>query len=537
MNGSLKLMYALGSVQGAYIDCALGEAVSPASRPRTVGARKSFRALLAAALIAALFIALGAAAYAANLFGIKDALLHRSADTLYVSVQGLESSGEFKAYREFLDFYNDYVSHDYYGDAVPQVQDEWMRSHERIYFCYTRRLKDKIFELCGKYGLALRDGVYEYDGDIDRLYAVCGVDGFLRGGGFDADNVGFLCYGDGSFTLQGMWSAAGSGSETDFTVTRSMKGYFGQGYIPVEADALQDWNYTTALGAPVTVIMGEYSSAVLYDGTDAFVAAELMRFDKETSYNGTVPDDAILGAAFTRESVERFADGIDFASLGQKSRVDLNAADTFPTYADRRSELQGEYEREIRRSLVSVGETVTIWMSGLECTVNSIDISDNIYSAGWTLDEFHESLAYVNGTAYSFPDYVDSATGALVDGLKLVTVDVSVRNANTDDVSGNGGLANNGENNFGNCVFYLQSGTVRCFDGGYDCPRVGCAAYSGENPIPGQYAYVHIAPDAAVRYRLGYILDDTFNAAGNVYLYCIRDLNGEPRECYIPMIG
>lgn len=533
MNESMKLMYALGNVQDAYIDRALEEALSPSRRPRTASTRRSLRTLLAAAVIAALLIALGAAAYAANWFGIKDSLLHRSGDTLYVSAQGLESTAEFKAYQEFLDFYNDYVSNDYYGDAVPQEQDEWMRAHERVYFCYTQRLKDKIMELCDRYGLAPRDGVLEYDGDIDHLYAVCGVEGFLRGEGFSADNVGFICYGDGSFTLQGLWNAADSGSAVGFTVTHSMKGYFGQGYIPVEADTLQEWNYVTSLGAPVTVVMGEYSSAVLYDGADAFVAAELVRFDKDTSYDGTVPDDTLLGAAFTQESLERFADGIDFASLGAVSRVDLDAA-ADAAYTDRQTELQSEYEQDVARGLADVGETVTI-MNGLECTVNSIELSDNIYSAGWTLDEFHESLACVGGATYVFPDYVDPATGAFVDGLKLVTVDVSVRNANADDMSGNGGLAGSGENNFGNCVFYLQSGSVRCFDGGYDYPRVGCAAYSGANPIPGQYAYVHINPGDTVRYRLGYILDDTIGAPDNAYLYCIRDINGELRDCYIPI--
>lgn len=535
MNESMKLMYALGNVQGAYIDRALEETLLPVRRPHAAGTHRSFRTLLAAAVIAALLIALGAAACAANWFGIKDALLHRSGSTLYVSSQGLESTAEFKAYQEFLSFYNDYVSNDYYGDTVPQEQDAWMRAHERVYFCYTQRLKDKIMELCDEYGLAPRDGVFEYDGDIDRLYAVCGVEGFLRSERFSTDSVGFICYGDGSFTLQGLWNAADSGSAVGFTVTRSMKGYFGQGYIPVETNTLREWNYVTALGAPVTIVMGKYSSAVLYDGTDAFVTAELVRFDKETSYDGAIPDDALLGAALTQESLERFADGIDFASLGAANRVDLDAAVTDAAYTDRQTALQGEYEQNIKRGLANVGETVTI-MNGLECTVNSIALSDNIYSAGWTLDEFHESLACVGGATYFFPDYVDPVTGALIDGLKLVTVDVSVRNTNADDVSGNGGLASSGENNFGNCVFYLQSGLVRCFDDGYDYPRVGCAAYSGENPIPGQYAYVHINPGDTVRYRMGYILDDTIGAPDNAYLYCIRDINGELGDCYIPLV-
>ena len=158
MNGNMKLLLGLGYVDGEYIDTAL-EAMPV--RARRARGHRPVRVLLAAAVIVSLLLALGAAAYAGNWFGIKDALLRQTQDTVYLSVQGLESSAEFQAYQEFLDYYDDYTANNYYGDTVPQAQDEWMREHSRIYFCYTQRLKDKIFELCGKYGLKTRDGVYE----------------------------------------------------------------------------------------------------------------------------------------------------------------------------------------------------------------------------------------------------------------------------------------------------------------------------------------------------------------------------------------
>ena len=197
MNGNMKLLLGLGYVSGEYIDTAL-EAMPV--RLRRARGHRSVRALLVAAVIVSLLLALGAAAYAGNWFGIKDALLRQTEEMVYLSIQGLESSAEFQAYREFMDFYDDYTANNYYGDAVPQEQDEWMREHSRIYFCYTQRLKDKIFELCGKYGLKTRDGVYEEgNSDIGRLYATIGIDSFMRGGDFDNENVGFICYGDGSF--------------------------------------------------------------------------------------------------------------------------------------------------------------------------------------------------------------------------------------------------------------------------------------------------------------------------------------------------
>ena len=125
MNGNMKLLLGLGYVSREYIDMAL-EAMPV--RSRRARRHRPVRALLAAAVMVSLLLALGAAAYAGNWFGIKDALLHQTEDTVYLSVQGLESSAEFQAYQEFMDFYNDYTANGYYGDTVPQEQDEWIES-------------------------------------------------------------------------------------------------------------------------------------------------------------------------------------------------------------------------------------------------------------------------------------------------------------------------------------------------------------------------------------------------------------------------
>ena len=361
----MKLLLGLGCVSGEYIDTALEAMPVMARRARR---HRPVRALLAAAVIVSLLLAFGAAAYAGNWFGIKDALLRQTEETVYLSIQGLESSAEFQAYQEFMAFYEDYTANGYYGDAVPQEQDEWMREHSRIYFCYTQRLKDKIFELCGKYGLKTRDGVYEEgSADIGELYTAIGIDGFMRGSDFDNENVGFICYGDGSFVLQGMWYGAESGLEC--TVRRSMKGYFGQGYTHFDAGAVTEHSYTTALGTEVTIIMDEYNGAVLYNGEDAFVTAELTRFDNETSYDGDVPEEHVLGRELTEATLERFADTIDFAALGKCSTVDLSVAIGETAQPESRTEQQMEYDREIAAGLTEIGTTVTVYGSGLECTV------------------------------------------------------------------------------------------------------------------------------------------------------------------------
>ena len=528
MNGNMKLLLGLGYVSREYIDMALEEMPVRSRRARR---HRPVRALLAAAVIVSLLLALGAAAYAGNWFGIRDALLRQTEETVYLSIQGLESSAEFQAYQEFMDFYDDYTANSYYGDAVPQEQDEWMREHSRIYFCCTQRLRDKIFELCGKYRLKTRDGVYEEgSADIGQLYMVTGVDSFMRGGDFDDENVGFICYGDGSFVLQGMWYGAEKG--LDCTVRRSMKGYFGQGYAHFDAGAVTERSYTTALGAEVTIIMDEYNGAVLYNGEVAFVTAELTRFDTETSYDGDVPEEHILGGELTEATLERFADNIDFAALGKRGTVDLSAAVGETTQPENRTEQQLEYDREIAAGLIDIGTTVTVWGSGLECTVTGISIDDNIYSAGWTLEQFHESSAYIGGIDHPFPDYIDAHTGELINGARLATVSLTVKNPHTGDVTGNGGSSNGGANNFANNIFVLKSGDVSMRD-----IYTGSAAYAGDEAIAGQYAYVHIEPGETVSYRLGYIIDDRCSSAEGAYLYCIRDTGGELSACYIPVVG
>lgn len=528
MNGNIKLLLGLGYVSGEYIDTAL-EAMP--DRVRSTHRHRPGRALLIVAVIVSLLLALGAAAYAGNWFGIKDALLRQTEDTVYLSTQGLESSAEFQAYQEFMDFYDDYMANNYYGDTVPQVQDEWMREHSRIYFCYTQRLKDKIFELCGKYGLKTRDGVYEVgSADIRRLYTATGIDGFMCRGDFDNENVGFICYGDGSFVLQEMWYGAERG--LDCTVRRSMKGYFSQGYAHFNVDAVTERSYTTALGAEVTIITDEYNGAVLYNGEDAFVTAELTRFDTETSYDGDIPEEHILGGELTEATLERFADNIDFAALGKRGTVDLSAAVGETTQPENRTEQQMEYDREIAAGLTEIGTTVTVWGSGLECTVTGICIDDNIYSAGWTLEQFHESSAYIGWVDYPFPDYIDVQTGELINGARLATVNLTVKNPHTGYVTSNGGLSNGGANNFANGIFMLKSGDVAMRD-----IYAGSAAYSGDEAIAGQYAYVHIEPGETVSYCLGYIIDDRCNNAEGAYLYCIRDTGGELSACYIPVVG
>ena len=173
---SFDFLMALNEFDAGYVSEAI-ELMYPERAGCHTGLRrkKLGRTLLIAAVIISIFTALCAGAYALNLFGIRELLLPGGfverfqegavfVDTQALSVQGIESSREFMAYKEFKSFYDDYTAKDYYGDQVPQEQDEEMEKYGQAYFCYTRTLMDKLLEIADKYGLKLRESRYDNEG-------------------------------------------------------------------------------------------------------------------------------------------------------------------------------------------------------------------------------------------------------------------------------------------------------------------------------------------------------------------------------------
>lgn len=187
---SFDFLMALNEFDAGYVSEAIGLMYPERAGCRTGLRRKKLgRMLLIAAVIISIFTALCAGAYALNLFGIRELLLPGGyveryqegavlVDTQALSVQGIESSREFMAYKEFKSFYDDYTAKDYYGDQVPQEQDEEMEKYGQAYFCYTRTLMDKLLEIADKYGLKLRESRYDNEG-LDRLSDYTGVDHIL----------------------------------------------------------------------------------------------------------------------------------------------------------------------------------------------------------------------------------------------------------------------------------------------------------------------------------------------------------------------
>jgi hypothetical protein len=492
-----QLIDAIGDVNDKYLEELIDHAEHHSPKTGYSGSRKVFQTALIAAVIASLFALMCAGAYALNVFGIKDLIVGKTQDEIYLSRQGIADSPEFLANQEFNEFYDDYVANDYYGDQVPQEQDQWMEQHSRIYFCYTQRLKDKILEIADKYNLKLADEYYE-DSNAQWLYAVMGMDDFMLDDSFDDPKAEFIAYDNGAFLLQGTWGTANDNLYMDVNLLRTMKGYLSQGTMSFSDDQpMEQRSYITADGADVTIITGQQKLSVfttegevpkqsniyiVYDGTDAFVTVSFNSLNSKES--------------FSEDEINSLADDIDFIALGKSSNVDLTIGKNRPAddshdqsqwFADNLSELGRWIESD----------------DGLEYKVDSIDLSTNIYDQGWNVEQFsRESNGLINGAIYNYPDWVNAETGEMAAGMRLLTVGLTVHNTNSTDDTSNQTLNNTGLNNFPNSLLSLYADGI----------SFSAYGWSGENPIPGQTAFVHIEPGETVSYKLAYIIDDQLPA-------------------------
>ena len=299
--------------------------------------RRNTRRLAAFIVAACLLLSLSIVAYAAGWFGLKEATITDSRledafeEEVYVgkalvpatviTLSGYEGTKEYQASKEWWEFYNAYVANGYNGDAFGQYLGEWGEAHKDGYaIIYTPALAEKFQSICEKYGLAARSGKFE--GQDNGLYSglcqLAGISPFLSESGRMPENIDYyILYDDGSFSCHDLWWPHNDFDNLDLAVWdirifRNMKGFMDERAVELDPnEELEEWAYTTAGGEPVDLVMGQNKAMILYDGEAAFVSVIWQQL------NLMRPD----GVDLSHESLERYADTIDFAALGSKGDV------------------------------------------------------------------------------------------------------------------------------------------------------------------------------------------------------------------------
>ena len=96
----------------------------------------------------------------------------------------------------------------------------------------------------------------------------------------------------------------------------SVKGYFDPGFFCVDINNVEQWNYTTADGTELLIIIDKHVSDhdedvawLLYDCEDAFITVRLVQYSTDSSK--TAPGENI--EYITKSNIVYIADVIDFS--------------------------------------------------------------------------------------------------------------------------------------------------------------------------------------------------------------------------------
>lgn len=291
-------------------------------KKRSVG-----KSVLVAAIIALLY-AMCVGAYAANLFGIRDAVMGRQiisdnyvdgeyagkklADGMMISMQGCIGSPEYEASREFNAFLSAYEANGYNGDALHQPLGDWGEAHGRVYLgLYTETLVNKFLEISEKYALKPWDALYEGAG-YTSFCEIIGSDGFLTIESPSRQGVpDYRVWNDGSFSYGDDWCTTGGAEESFCTVAinRRVKGSMSIDCLSLDdAHEYHEWSYTTARGETVSVYSGNHQFIVLYNGENAFISLV------------SQPGDS-LGD----DEIKAYVESVDFSALDKIGHISLPA--------------------------------------------------------------------------------------------------------------------------------------------------------------------------------------------------------------------
>lgn len=309
----------------------------PEGAPRTRAGKR----ILTLALAAALLLALGVTAYAAGWFGLEQAIIGDTtladsfSDGAYrgkavvparvITLAGCEGTAEYQAAKEWRAFYNDYVSHGYYGDSFGQDLGEWGKARHLAYAeLYTPALCEKFREISEKYGLLTRTGKYSAPSfnNYADLCEIVGIPVFLDTDGrnpFLGGSGDYSVYDDGSFNCVDTWWPKGDfenerGMIYDIRLYRNVKGSMDTSFVTFDPDEeLDEWEYTTAKGDTVDLVLGREKALILCEGDGAYVTVVLGQLQIVREHGLTVD----------RSTLERYADTVDFAALGSVGSVNF----------------------------------------------------------------------------------------------------------------------------------------------------------------------------------------------------------------------
>lgn len=336
---SVDLLLALGNVKGSYL---LAAEKFREGKPRRIAPKRLW---LIAAVIALCLVLVGCAVvYALGLQDMAFGQKHQEYDDGFsqtvtlLSIQGVQGTPGYQATKEWYEWLETYdqdmsVYHSEEAFSEDFGEEYW------AYNLYSREMKDKLDEICQKYGLELLGKMYS-DPDVEAGYQALGISGVFRPGAqVEADWREIDYYGGGSFRLEDHVTLAGQ-IERIVTFWCHRKNAFSDLYASVGPEGTyEEWTYTTSYGVEVLMVLdygGARGNATMYaEHGDYVYLLTISEFE-----DVPLPDQAGL---------EAYAECFDFSVEPQRiTEADISAVEARREEADQAAEKEEYYYARFR---------------------------------------------------------------------------------------------------------------------------------------------------------------------------------------------
>lgn len=343
---AMDLLVALGGVKDVYV---IGAENFRQGKQKSQGKRLSLRkAWLIAAAIALMLLLVGCTvAYVLSLedmtFGeeVQEYYDGSSQKRTLLSLQGVEGTPGYQASKEWYEWLQTYDT----DESVYHSEEAFSEDFGDAYYAYnlySREMKDKVDEICAKYGLELLGKMY-VDPDVEAACQALQIQGILRPDAqAEVDWGSVRYYENGSFDVEGHMTLTGKAEARVVDYSCIRKDAFGDVYGSIgPVGSYEEWTYTTSDGVDVLMVIEKESIS-----GHAFMIVDrgpYVFFFSAYDFEGNRP--------IEKEELEAFAEAFDFTVEPQRvTKENLEAAD------ERREAADAEFEVEHDKYLHSYQE-------------------------------------------------------------------------------------------------------------------------------------------------------------------------------------
>lgn len=336
-----------------------------------------------------------------------------------LSIQGVKGTPGYQATKEWHEWLQTYDPDDTIYHSEEAFSEDFGEEYY-AYNLYTREMKDKLDEICAKYGLNLLGKMY-VDPDEAAACKALGIQGILRPGARAETNFGGMrYYADGSFTVEGRMTLTDSvwPYEEIVTFSCSRKDSFSDLYASVGPEGTyEEWNDTTSDGVDVLIVLEQKNELnqpafMIADRGEYVFVFSALEYDRE----------------WTKEALEAYAEAFDFtvrpqrvsekaitAAQERREAADEEAADKMDKNRHFYSELGYDARIKSRMEFSTHPSQLGYCLMDLDGDgVEELIVGENGYIIA-VYNKREDGTQYLMSPIYAFPDMIGESASYLSD--------------------------------------------------------------------------------------------------------------------------